>query len=73
VWDIFCFWRPPFYLRSVLINLKTGEALSGVLWKTRGRWMVLRNATLMVESQAPRKIDGDAVIDRANVAFLQVL
>jgi hypothetical protein len=57
----------------VLINLKTGEALSGVLWKSRGRWMVLRNATLLVEQQPPAKLDGDTVIDRANVKFLQVL
>lgn len=76
MWD-FYFWRPPFYLRSVLINLKTlpgqpDEALSGVLWKTRGRWMVLRKATLLVQGQPPAKIDGDMVVDRANVKYLQV-
>lgn len=69
---VFSFWRPPFLLRSVIVNLKSGESLSGLLWQSRGRWLILRKASLLVPNSPPTPIDGEVVIERANVAFLQV-
>jgi hypothetical protein len=69
----FCWWRPPFVLRSVLLNLKTGEALSGVLWSTNGPWFVLRQASALTVGSKPAAIDGEAVVHRDNIAFVQVL
>ncbi len=56
----------------MIVNLKSGEALSGVLWQTRGRWYTLKNAALLTAGQKPTPIDGEAVIDRSNISFIQV-
>lgn len=67
------FWRPPFYLRSVLINLKSGEALTGVLFRVRGPWHVLENASALKVGAQPTPIDGSVMVHRDNIAFVQVL
>ena len=68
-------WRPPCVLRSVLVNLKHDpeSALRGVLWESRGPWFVLRDVTALKPNASPTLVDGDVVIHRDNVAFLQVL
>ena len=69
--------------RTVLISL-ISEAdragIRGVLWATRGAWLVLRNAELCkaVDVRAPDEkaaipSPGEVVIHRSNVAYLQVL
>lgn len=65
---------PPCVLRSVLVNLVTDRdtALRGVLWQSRGPWLVLRDASLIKPGDSPLVIDGDVVIHRSNVAFIQV-
>jgi hypothetical protein len=72
VWGPFC-WRPPFYLREALFNLKAGDTLSGVHWSTRGPWFTLRNASVLKPGQPPLAIDGDVVIHRDRIDFVQVL
>jgi hypothetical protein len=67
------FWQPPFTLRSVILNLKSGDVLAGMLWSSRGSWLVLRNANLLKAGAAPTPIDGEAVVHRDNLAFVQVL
>jgi len=69
------FWRPPCLLRTVIVNLQSDPelALRGVLWQYRGAWLTLRQAQLLKAGGAPVVVDGEAVIHRANVAFLQVL
>jgi hypothetical protein len=47
-------------------------ALRGVLWQSRGPWLVLRDVTAIHGSAKPTAIDGEVVIHRDNVAFLQV-
>jgi len=61
-------------LRSVLVNLVSDRdsALRGVLWQSRGPWLVLRDVSVIKPSAAPLAVDGDVVIHRNNVAFLQV-
>ena len=67
-------WRPPCLLRSVLVNLVSDRdsALRGVLWQSRGPWLVLRDVSVIKPNTAPLAVDGDVVIHRSNVAFLQV-
>ena len=67
-------WRPPCLLRSVLVNLVSDHdsALRGVLWQSRGPWLVLRDVSVIKPQAAPTPVDGDVVIHRSNVAFLQV-
>ncbi len=80
MWDAFlrwlCFWRPPCQLRRVIVNFTHDptEAIEGVLWSYRGRWLTLKDVSAMKagEPQAV-KIPGDAVLHRSQIAFLQVL
>jgi hypothetical protein len=59
----------------VIVNLKSEQqhALRGVLWQSRGAWLVLKNATLLHVGNEPAPIDGEALVHRDNVAFLQVV
>jgi hypothetical protein len=70
-----CWWRPPCLLQTVIVNLRSthDEALRGVLWRSRGAWLVLKEPYAIAPGRTPQPLDGDAVIHRDNVAFLQVL
>lgn len=61
-------------LRVVVVSLKhdPNSALRGVLWQSRGPWMVLREATA-IEGRVERALDGEALVHRENVAFVQVV
>jgi len=67
--------RPPFHLRSVLVTLKTEDDTTarGIAWQTRGNWLVFRNVELLRPNVAPVKVDGELVIPRENIAFIQML
>jgi hypothetical protein len=68
-------WRAPFILRSVLVTLKGDDdtALRGIAWQLRGPWIVLRQVEMLRPNVPPVPMDGEVVIPRVNVAFLQVL
>jgi hypothetical protein len=59
----------------VLVNLvhDRDSALQGVLWQSRGAWLVLRNVSVIKTQAPPTPVDGDVVIHRDHVAFIQVL
>lgn len=59
-------------LETVIVNTKTARAFRGVLWAKRRDHLVLRNAELLKRGEAV-PIDGDVLIERANVDFIQVL
>lgn len=59
--------------RRVLVNLKTGRAVRGVLWARRGPFLTLKSAELLEAGRAPVEVVGEVVIERANVDFVQVL
>ena len=69
------FWRPPCLLRSVIVNLKDdpSTAIRAVLWSTRGPWLTFRDASLLKAGSPPTPMDGEVIVHRSNVAFLQVL
>lgn len=68
-------WRPPCLLRTVIVNLKDDPttAIKGALWSSRGAWLTVRNVSLLKSGAPPIAMDGDVVLHRSNVAFLQVL
>lgn len=66
-------WRRTASRRRVLINLKTDKAFRGVLWARRGPLLVLKGPELLEGGRQPVAMDGEVVIERANVDFLQVL
>jgi hypothetical protein len=67
-------WRPPFLLRTVIVNLKDEPtaAIQGACWSARGPWLVLRRASLLKAGTEATPIDGEIVIHRDNISFLQV-
>ena len=72
-WWLF-WWRPPCLLREVIVNHVTDEvAYQGVLWKSRGAWLTLKDVKALHPGREPAPMDGDMVIHRDKVAFLQVL
>jgi len=68
-------WRPPAMLRVCIVNLvgDPDTAIKGVLWRSRGSWLVFRDCALLKAGATPTRMDGDVVVPRARVAFLQVL
>lgn len=70
-----CWWRPPCLLRTVIVNQigSSETALRGVLWQSRGAWLTLKEPALLQENQPATAVDGEIVIHRSNVAFIQVL
>ena len=56
------------------MNLKDSPdtAIQAVLWSSRGEWLTFKDASLLVPGKPPTKMDGDVVIHRANVSFIQV-
>jgi hypothetical protein len=58
----------------VVVNLieERDTAVQGVLWRSRGPWLVLREASMLKPSLAPQAMDGDVLVHRSNVAFIQV-
>jgi len=70
------FWfRPPCVLKTVVINLKDepDAAIRGVLWSTRGPWLILRQASALHGGTPAAPIDGEVVVHTDNVQFIQVL
>lgn len=66
--------RPPKILaRSVLVNLRGGVALSGVCSHESSAALVLRGVTVHEPDSDPASADGEVLIDRANVDFVQLL
>jgi len=57
----------------VLVNLTDGKAFSGVLWAKRGPLLVLRGAELLEPGADPVAVDGDVLIERPKILFIQLV
>lgn len=58
--------------RRVVVALKSGRSVDGVLWAQRGPLLVLKNARVYDENDVPVPADGEIVIERSAVDFVQV-
>ena len=67
--------EPPYIRRTVIVNLiaPPDVAIRGVCWQFTDPYLVLRNAHGLRANSEPAPIDGEAVIERTNIAFTQVL
>lgn len=66
-------WRHPAMLRTVIANLVDSEvAIRGVLWRARGPWLILRDCSALAPGGEASKVDGEVVIERRRIQFLQV-
>lgn len=57
--------------KRVLVALLDGKAMNGVLWARRGRLIVLRDVTLIEPGASPVSMDGEVIVDRSRVDFVQ--
>lgn len=58
--------------QRVLVALRSGRAVTGVLWARRGRSLVLKSAEMLEPGQEAILMDGDVVLDRDQVEYVQV-
>ena len=58
--------------RRVVVNLAGGQAFEGILWARRGPLLVLRDVTMYRPGVAPSTVDGEVVVERPRVEFIQV-
>jgi hypothetical protein len=56
--------------RRAIVNLKTGRSFEAVIWSSRGRYLALRDASLLT-GQMQQKVDGEVVIAKADIEFVQ--
>ena len=68
------FRKHPGLNRQVLVSLFSGNAVSGVLVATPGKFLILRGCSIHdVDASAPSPADGEIVIDGANIDYIQVV
>jgi small nuclear ribonucleoprotein (snRNP)-like protein len=65
-------WRRTALRKRVIVNTKTDKAFQGTLWAQRGPLLVLKGADLL-EGGRVTQMDGEVVIERNNVDFVQVV
>lgn len=65
-------WRRTAVRRRVVVNLPD-KAFTGVLWAKRGPLLVLRDVQVLEGARAPQSVDGEVVVERRQVEFIQVL
>jgi hypothetical protein len=65
-------WRRTAVRRRVVVNLED-KAFRGILWAKRGPLLVLRDTELLEAGREPQAVDGEVVIERSRVEFMQVL
>lgn len=58
-------------LRRVVVNMVDGSSIDGVLYRDPGNLLVLKNATYHEPGAQPVHLDGDTVIERTQVLFVQ--
>ena len=59
--------------RRVVVNLVDDRAIAGVLWKRYRQLLVLRDAQMHEPGRDPVSMDGDVVIERDRIAFMQIV
>lgn len=59
--------------RRVVVNLRSGQAIDGLLTKQEGSLLFISEARLLEGSDQPTPIDGQAVIERQTIDFIQML
>lgn len=57
--------------RRVVVNLSDGSAIDGILFKQDGPLLVLKNASYLERGAQPQSLDGDTIIERERVLFIQ--
>lgn len=59
--------------RRVMVNLLSGSAIDGVLYDERGPLIVLRDCNLHSEGGQHAPLDGEVIVERDHIDFVQVV
>ncbi|ONK09445.1 hypothetical protein [Streptomyces sp. MP131-18] len=59
--------------QRVVVNLSDGSAVDGVLLRRHRTLLVLGDATLLVPSSEPSRVDGELLVERSQVLFVQAV
>lgn len=59
--------------RRVVVNLVDDQAVTGILWRRHRRLVVLRSAELVQPGREPVGMDGDVVIERDRIHWVQIV
>ena len=65
-------WRRWPICKRVLVNLEDGRAFTGILFSRRGPLLTLRDAQLIEPGSEPLAVDGEVIVERSRVSFIQV-
>ncbi|MFL2002024.1 hypothetical protein [Microbacterium sp. A1-JK] len=57
--------------RKVIVNMLDGTSIAGIFYDQDGPLLVIKNAQYMEPGAQPVELDGDAVIERDKVLFIQ--
>lgn len=56
-----------------IVNLKSGAAIRGVIWKRRGGYLILRSVQLLRPREAAVAMDGEVLVYERDVEFIQLV
>lgn len=59
--------------RKVIVNLKSGGSLRAILWERHASLLVLRQVEAIDANGATSQPFAEAIVERSNVQFIQVL
>ncbi len=59
--------------QQVIVNTKTDKSFKGLLWQKTSDYLILRGARMLRGRDTPIALDGELVIYRDNVDFLQMV
>jgi hypothetical protein len=59
--------------RKAIVNLKSGTALRGVIWKRRGGYLILRQAEMLRARELAVALDGETLVYEHDVEFVQLV
>lgn len=57
--------------RRIVVNLKTGQALDGFLTRQVGQLLFIRGAMLLGAGDEPIAMDGEVIVERSEIEFIQ--
>lgn len=62
--------------RQVIVNLKSGTSLKGIVWENRTPLIIIKDVALLSDrgqpSKQPTKVDGEVVVWTTDIDFIQV-
>jgi len=66
--------RPYPECKTGIVNLRSGTAFRGVIWRISGPFLVLRNVEMTSDRDnvMRRAVDGEIIVERSQIDFIQV-